>query len=79
MAEGGAAARRMRVRRVALAWAHKYLAQDPLGTGDRPRVVGLPRRACTVWYGGRPTGRARRRARTGCQHVQGYTIQLNPL
>jgi hypothetical protein len=58
MAEGGAAARRMRVQRMAPAWAQKYDAQEPLGTTDGPGVAGLARRACTARYGGRPTGRA---------------------
>jgi hypothetical protein len=49
MAEGDAAARRMRVRRVAPAWAQKYHAQEPLGTVDGPGVTGLPRCACTAW------------------------------
>jgi hypothetical protein len=63
MADGGAATRRMRVWRVAPARAQRYYAQEPLGTADKPGVGGLPRRACTAQYGGRPTGRARRRAR----------------
>jgi hypothetical protein len=58
MPKGGAAARRMRVRRVAPAWTHVYLAQEPLGTADGPMVAGLPRRACTARYGGKPIDRA---------------------
>jgi hypothetical protein len=48
---GPSAAQRMRVRRVAPAWAQKYYAQEPLGTAGEPGVGGLPRRACTAQSG----------------------------
>jgi hypothetical protein len=63
MAQGGAAAQHMRVRRMAPAWAQKYHAQEPLGTADGPRVAGHPRCACTVRYERQADHRARRRAR----------------
>jgi hypothetical protein len=66
--DGGAATRRMRVRRMAPARPQRYYAQEPLGTADRPGVGGLPRRACTAQYGGRPTGCARRHARGVLAH-----------
>jgi hypothetical protein len=64
MAEGGAAARRMRVRRVALAWAHMYLAQEPLGIADRTKA----RRSASACVYGAVRRHADRPCTTSCAH-----------